>query len=341
MRSNRLALVTLLYAIGVASIAAAGSPASLAATPPSFDLDGQGRPEEQRSLDGFLLGPAAPMAPEGSRPVQFVDYGSACPGGSGGAGGSAAYQWTLMPQGLIYQSYLAGPKESRIRSVWNDETNDGDIWDITLGGRVGLLRYGYLSQGRPVGWQLDIEGAGEVRLDLDEENDVTATDYRFGVPLTWGDARSQMKFAYYHVSSHLGDEFLLKNAGYPRLNYVRDVLILGYSLTPTPWWRYYFEIGYGVHVDIAEPWELQFGFDYAPPGATGFHGAPFFAVNGYLREEIDYGGSFATQAGWAWRRSPTSGMFRAGVEYYNGKDDQFSFFDDSVQKVGFGLWYDY
>jgi len=74
-----------------------------------------------------------------------------------------------MPQGLIYRSYLAGAKESRFRSVWNDERHDGGIWDITLGGNVGLLRYGTTGDVRPEGWQLGIEGAGLVRLDIDEE----------------------------------------------------------------------------------------------------------------------------------------------------------------------------
>jgi hypothetical protein len=47
------------------------------------------------------------------------------------------------------------------------------------------------------------------------------------------------------------------------------------------------------------------------------------------------------QSGWCWRRSPATGLLRVGVEYYNGKDDQFSFFDESVEKVGAGIWYDY
>ena len=250
-------------------------------------------------------------------------------------------QWILMPHGLIYGSYLAGAKESRFRGVWNNERNDGDIWDITLGGRAGLVRYGGWENGRPVGWQLDLEGAGLVRLDIDENYDVDAADFRFGVPLTWGDSRRQFKFAYYHLSSHLGDEFLLKNPGFPRLNYSRDVLVFGYSMYPCDLWRWYFEFGYGVATDVAKPWEFQFGVDYSPRGTTGLRGAPFAAVNGHLREEVDYGGNFVVQAGWAWRRSPVSGMFRTGVEYFNGKDDQFSFFDQSQQKVGFGLWYDY
>ncbi|MEM9660200.1 MAG: DUF1207 domain-containing protein, partial [Planctomycetota bacterium] len=210
-----------------------------------------------------------------------------------------------------------------------------------LGGHVGLLRYGTSGDVRPEGWQLSIEGAALVRLDRDMKMDVTATDYRFGIPLTWGDAVSQTKFAYYHLSSHLGDEFLLVNSGFPRLNYSRDVLVLGHSFYFTEELRIYGEMGYGVYTDISEPWEFQFGFDWSPFGNTGPRGAPFAAVNGHLREEVDFGGNFVAQAGWAWRRSPASGMFRLGVEYYNGKNEQFSFFDDSEQKVGFGIWYDY
>lgn len=290
-------------------------------------------------LDAVTLGPAVDDS-ECQTCSGTTQYLSA-PGVPCNPGPAPCDQWTMLPDGLIYAPYLAGANESRFRAVWHDEANRGDIWDVTLGGRVGLVRYGHLECGRPVGWQLDIEGAGLVRLDMDENADVDAADFRFGIPLTWGDGWSQMKFAYYHLSSHVGDEFLLKNPGFTRLNYSRDVLVLGYSLTPWELWRFYAEMGYGVAVDVAEPWEFQFGVEWAPIANTGFRGAPFAALNGHLREEVDYGGNFVVQAGWAWRRSPTSGMFRAGVEYYNGKDDQFSFFDDSHQKIGFGLWYDY
>jgi len=250
-------------------------------------------------------------------------------------------QWILMPKGLIYRPYLASAKESRFRSVWNNEQGEGNIWDITLGGQVGLLRYGGEHNGRPVGWQLGIEGAGLVRLDQDENNDVMASDFRFGIPVTWGNAFYQVKFGYYHLSSHLGDEFLLKNPGFPRLNFSRDVLLLGISLSPRELWRVYGEAGYAFYSDISESWEFQFGIDYAPNGATGPRGKPFAAINGHLREEVDFGGNVVLQAGWAWRGSASSGMLRTGVEYYNGKNDQFSFFNDSEQKVGFGIWYDY
>lgn len=251
------------------------------------------------------------------------------------------YEWHLMPQGLIYRQYMAAAKQSRFRSVWHDDKGEGDIWDITLGGEVGLIRYGTRGNGRPMGVQLGIEGAAFTRLDLDMNNDVVATDYRFGIPLTWGDAFQQFKMGYYHLSSHLGDEFLLNNNGFPRLNYSRDTLILGYSIYPHDLLRLYTEVGYNFESEIAEQWEFQFGIDYGPTGFTGIEGAPFAAANGHLREEVDYGGNFVVQAGWAWRRAPASGMLRLGAEYFNGKSDQFSFYDYSEQKVGFGIWYDY
>ena len=251
------------------------------------------------------------------------------------------FGWQLMPQGLIYRQYLAGVKESRFRGVWSSGKGEGNLLDASLGGQVGLLRYGSFGNGKPVGWQLGIEGAGQIRLDVDQDADVDAADFRIGVPLTWGDEITQVKFAYYHLSSHVGDEYLLKHPGFPRLNYSRNVLVLGYSIYPSELWRVYAEIGYAVSSDVSQQWETQFGIDYAPNGATGFRGAPFAAVNSHLRQEVDYGGNFVFQAGWAWRRSPASGMFRVGVEYYNGKSDQYSFYNISEQKVGFGIWYDY
>jgi hypothetical protein len=251
------------------------------------------------------------------------------------------YDLHLMPQGLIYRSYMAGAKESRFRSIWHEENGGHDIWDISLGGNVGILRFGTRGETRPEGMQLGIEGAGLTRLDRDEEFDVVATDYRFGIPLTWGDSIYQVKLAYYHLSSHVGDEFIIKNPTFHRVNYSRDVLVWGHSLYPTEKFRVYGEIGYAFYNDVSEPWEFQFGVDYGPNGRTSARGAPFAAFNGHLREEVDFGGNFVCQTGWAWRRSAASGLFRMGVEYYNGKEDQFSHFNQSVEKIGLGLWYDY
>ena len=249
--------------------------------------------------------------------------------------------WQLLPDGLIYRSYLAGVKESRFASAWVHERELGWIWDIALGGRVGLLRYGTCLSDRPEGWQIDFEGAAFPRLDLEHGREVVATDFRAGVPLTYGCGRFQTKFAYYHLSSHLGDELMVRRGSLARINYVRDVLVWGASYYWTDDLRLYGEAGWAFDTDGgAEPWEFQFGIDYSPAIPSGLYGAPFFAINGHLREEVDFGGNLVVQAGWQWR-GDSGHLFRAGMQYFTGKSDQFEFYDEYEEKLGLAIWYDY
>lgn len=247
----------------------------------------------------------------------------------------------VLPQGLIYRSYLAGPKEPRMSAEILRVPSDSWLWQATVGARVGLLRIGNGDSIRPRGFQIDAEGAGMVRLDLQEEVDVRSADFRGGVPLTWGNERRQWKLAYYHLSSHLGDEFLFKNDGFPVFAQARDVFVLGYSYYLTDALRLYGEAGWAFYCAASEPWEFQFGLDFAPRGPTGLHGAPFLAINGHLREELDFGGGLCVQLGWAWRSDMTAHLLRMGLQYYNGASTQYAFLPFHEQQIGFGIWYDF
>ncbi len=251
--------------------------------------------------------------------------------------------WQVLPDGLIYAPYLAGVKEPRIAGVFARETNAGWFLDATLGGRVGLLRLGTTDSARPQGWQLDVEGAAFPRLNLEQNWDVDATDFRFGVPLTYGSGNVQTKMAYYHLSAHLGDELLVRDRDRlaSRINFSRDVLVLGMSSYVRPAWRLYGEVGWGFETDGgSEPWEFQFGVEFSPPGSRCMVCTPFFAANVHLREEVDFGGHLTVQTGWQ-TRGASGHLFRVGLHYFNGKSNQFEFFDMSEQQVGLGLWYDY
>ena len=246
-----------------------------------------------------------------------------------------------LPDGLIYRSYWAGVKESRFAAQASYEEDDGWILDLAVGGRVGLFRYGSTDSLRPEGWQLDLEGAALPRLDLEESLDVTAIDFRCGLPITYGVGRYQTKLGYYHLSAHLGDEFMLKNPGVPRINFSRDVIVWGNSFDLTEQLRAYAEAAWAFSANGgSEPWEFQFGFDWSPSKPTRLCPVPFLAVNGHLREEVDFGGNLSLQAGWLWR-GISGHVFRMGMLYFNGKSDQFEFFNRDEEKIGLGLWYDY
>lgn len=186
-----------------------------------------------------------------------------------------------------------------------------------------------------------MEGAAFPRLDPEEQVDVMATDYRFGAPLVYGNGPYQMKFGFYHISSHLGDEYMISNPTVERINFGRNALAWGHSYYVNPDLRLYLEVDWAWDCMYSEPWYYQFGFDYAPILRAGNQCAPFIAMNCQLREELDFSGQFVVQAGWAWRYGADRRMFRVGLQYYDGGNQQFEFFQDNEQKLGLGLWYDY
>jgi len=301
-------------------------------------------PAQQLELPGPLL-PTEPPKSNSLLPWDSAFHGIVSGEPTGPGSGSTvqddswSFQW--LPEGLIYRSYLAGVKEPRLASVWNHDKNLGWIWDVALGGRVGLMRYGTERANRPDGWELDVEGAALSRLDYEHEMDVVSTDFRAGVPITYGYGPFQAKFGYYHLSSHLVDEFMLRNPDVERINYVRDALVLGGSWYVTEDLRLYAEASWAFHTDGgAEPWEFQFGADFSPAGPTGVRGTPFAAINGHLLQELDFGGHLVVQAGWQWRND-SGRLLRVGAEYFAGKSDQYEFFKKYEEKIGFGVWYDF
>ena len=250
--------------------------------------------------------------------------------------------WQLMPSGLMYRSYLAGEKEPRIANVWNKDAAGRDVMESTLGARVGLLRYGTVGAYRPQGWQFDLEGAALTRvLPGTDSTELEAVDYRVGLLSTWSEGPWHVKAGYYHLSSHLGDEFVIANPFFPRLNYVRDSLITGVTYELTDDWQTYGEIAYALgREDGADPLEFQYGLQYSPM-AFGFRGAPFAALNGHTRQDFGYITSITFQAGWQWRGSESQRLFRVGMQYYDGPALQWSFAGTNETMIGGGMWFDF
>jgi len=273
----------------------------------------------------------------------------------------------MFPDGFIYPAYLAAT-QNRLAGVINYDSDINWNWDITLGGRAPLLRYGNRSALFPEGWQLDMEGSVHLRLALKQGMDMEANDFRFGLPLSYGTKVWQVRTGYYHVSTHVGDERVLryinkggwnKNVGDPyfghdtskdkeyerhhRLNYYREAWLFSYAYRPTPNTRLYAEADYAwMRSDWTKPWHFQFGAEYSPVyPARGGWGTPFAAVNIRLMQEHNYDGNYTVQTGWQWRGSRNE-LFRIGVQYFNGVSEQYSFLNHPREhKVGMGVWYDF
>ena len=341
--------------LGCAVVAAQEPPGSLAVPPPAavgpetlppsaVELLPPTRSQGPVVLDmPYEQGPCCAddcVMPHEARPDCFDDLWAPRP-----------WHWQLLPNNLIYTSYLAGPKEPRLGTVWYDDTasdpfnpavQNGWMWDMTAGARVSLLRYGSDTVLHPQGFEVQVEGAAFVRLDPEDETDLRVSDYRFGVPLVYGIGRWQTKLGYYHLSAHLGDEAMLKNRTFPRVNYLRDAMVWGNSYYLFDWMRIYGEVGYAFQTSGgAQPWEFQYGTELIQARPTGAHGAPFFAINGMSRQELDWGGNVCVQTGWAWRGRLSERLLRIGFEYLTGSDPQYEFVYYNQHRAGIGIWYDF
>ena len=271
------------------------------------------------------------------------------------------WTWQMFPSGYIYPTYLAAT-QNRLGGVINYDEHVNWIWDITLGGRAPLFRYGNRSALHPEGWQLDMEGSVHLRLALKEAMDVEATDFRFGLPLSYGTKVWQVRGGYYHVSTHMGDERVLRHivkdhadgSFHPsdlsprlgsryRLNYYREALLLSYAFRPTPNTRLYAEVDYAaITGELTKPWHFQFGAEYSPRyPAQGGRGTPFAAINARLMQEHNFDGNITLQTGWQWRGSRNE-LLRLGIQYFAGVSDQYSFLVHRREhKIGIGVWYDF
>ena len=310
---------------------------ALAAAAPSFSAV---PPDDNRTP----ADPGPVFAPSGSLQPLTGDS-SAVPGSQADLllSSDEPWQWQLLPTGLMYKSYLAGGREPRLGSELVHERTHGWYWDATVGARVGIVRYGTENDLWPQGWQFDLEGAAFPRLDLEHNEDLTDVDFRGGLLSTTRTGPIETKFGFYHISSHLGDEYILR---YPsslntRINYVRESLIAGMAVYVNPSLRLYSEVGWTFQEDGgAKPWEFQFGADYVNPEPTGVCGTPFFAINAHLRQENNFGGNLTVQTGWAWR-GRSGHLFRLGMQYFTGMSDQYQFYNQFEEEIGFGVWYDY
>jgi len=249
------------------------------------------------------------------------------------------WTWQVLPDGLMFKNYLASNEESRLGTQLYHDQKIGWIWDGNLGAHIGIIRYGTQDPAWPEGWQFDVDGGALPRLD--SSRSMVSTDFRIGFPLTRREGPWEFKFGYYHLSSHLGDLYMLAHPDVMRLNYVREQLVLGVAYRPICDLRFYGEANWAFHEDGgARPWEFQFGIDYSPAQPNGFYGSPFAAINSKLREDVNYSGNVTVEAGWQWR-GPTGHTLRTGLQYFNGYGFQRQFYNRYEQFIGAGVWHDF
>jgi len=254
-----------------------------------------------------------------------------------------------LPQGELFHSLLGDPKEPRTFATWL-RTTSGDrtiaVGAVGFGERWGIVRHPGERAGD--GWQVGLSGGVFAQFDMDADSkDLINADYVIGFPLTWRRGAWSGRFNLYHQSSHLGDEFLLREGGPDRVNLSFEAVeaLVARDLGP---WRIY---GGGDYLIAPKPESLAPGILHA--GAEYRHARSTFGVGRLGRarwvgaadlkslEEHDWSIAWTLRAGLEF--SPVEaapGSERSWsllLEAYDGPAPWGQFYQDDVSYLGLGF----
>lgn len=193
-----------------------------------------------------------------------------------------ASEVTLFPEQQIYPVNVADPRRIQFaaKALFFDHTTIEQTstrrFDLKLGGRLGLL---HLSRDKDdqLGWLLSLDAGFHGQFDAKASQDNIGWDGNYALMLSYRpDRRVAFKFGTYHVSGHIGDEYIERN-GRTRINYTREELQAGMNLSLGDNLQWYVEAGlaYGLRNKQAQkPWRVQSGVQYQPGNLTSHSGMP-------------------------------------------------------------------
>ncbi|MCB1114179.1 MAG: DUF1207 domain-containing protein [Chlamydiia bacterium] len=190
----------------------------------------------------------------------------------------------------LFRQFAADPRQVTYSVGWrfDDDALAQNTIPVSFGNYWGLYRW---HCAWPYGGDMEIgiEGAvWAVFEPLEESSPLIDADYYVGVPIVYAFDNWQFRLRGYHISTHLGDEFLLNNPGFDRRNPSAEYLDFYGSYYFGEQIRIYAGLGYIIQQDKSFRWKRFFqGFGMeVRPYSLGYYdcrqrllGHPIFAAH--------------------------------------------------------------
>lgn len=256
----------------------------------------------------------------------------------------------LFPQDQLFCPLLADPKEpgsfvsylrGEFRTLDNPsgEVEGTNIAAVGLGDSFGLVRWGGPNAGE--GIQLDVIGSIFAQFDLrTSSTDLINADYIIGLPLTFRRSGFSTRIRLYHQSSHLGDEYLLRDGEieHENLSFESVELLLSQELGPL---RAYGGVERLFHREPAAlASQLLHGGVELRTGRAG----PWQMVSGVdlkATRQHDWSPAISARLGLEAARSASAGhparLVALMLELYQGPSPYGQFFQDDIAYLGLGF----
>lgn len=253
---------------------------------------------------------------------------------------------SFFPNGLLWEPLLANKRDPRFALVVSDLNTPltSQTADTSIGTTFGLFRFSPWMH--DVEMQLDMFGVVHSRFS--QADFLIASDYRFGVPLTFRIGNFHAKLAYEHTSTHFGDE-AIEISGLRRIEYIRDEFVLGLGYTFANQLRIYGQYGYSSFIDVIREGvrennrnRYDVGLEWFRRQKTLNYGQPFAALNLGFDGVVNFDPDLTLQAGWMWRLEDRRlSQVRLYAEFYTGRSPYGQLFRDRETFSAVGVSLDY
>ncbi len=253
---------------------------------------------------------------------------------------------------VLYPPMIANPRETLYSAVYRvgDQVLGDKSIAVSLGDNFPIFRWKHVLWGNG-DLQIDIQAGiwSVFKMGVHHENneisELANTDYLVGIPLSYAYDKWAFRLRVYHVSSHLGDEFMVHHPEVHRVNPSFEALDFFTSYQVNDSLRFYFGPGWVFHSDSTYPFKpplyIEYGGEFRFLGTKSFYhklyGTFFLAI--YFRNWQTNSWSLdgTSLAGYEWSKLQGVGRkMRLFATYHNGYSEG-QFFKDRTSYWGFGL----
>lgn len=257
------------------------------------------------------------------------------------------------PESTVLFSPLIASSREPMYSVayrWNDVLAKHQI-AISLGDIFPIFRWFNILYGD---MQLDVETCVWGNFDLNPTANISqkyeawseliTTDFILAIPLSYAIDKYSLRIRIYHISSHLGDEFIVAHPHIKRLNPSFEAIDIIHSYLTNYDLRFYGGPGFILNSDPSFPLKwfyFQYGCEWRPISFRSYYhslyGSIFFALDIQHWQIHSFRPGINVQGGCEWSKLQGVGRkARIFLEYKNGFSEG-QFFLQSTQYVAFRL----
>ena len=246
--------------------------------------------------------------------------------------------------GRLFEPLVADPRWPHFFASYNYYETSGDdslenIASVGFGETISLVRKTFANNLRVEG---GIQAGVFAIFDVEAESkDLVNADYFVGPYAAFRYGDFSLLTRVYHQSSHLGDEYILRDVNIDRVNLSYEAVDLIASLELPYGFRVYGGGGYLFDQDPSDlkPWMTQYGVEFRSPHTIAGNALrPIFAADFQNREENDWDLDLSLRLG---VQVEDPGRFSQRMlwmlEYYDGRSPNGQFYEDRLKYYGLGV----